>query len=110
MTLGGDSEGRVEDLGGNAEGHPKTISTIETVVSIMPTTITVDVRTKERLADYKLGDWTYDSVLNMLMDKVSIEDISAEHIREHYRRLGDFKGVTKEKFKKRVEERLRTGG
>lgn len=75
----------------------------------MPTTITVDLKTKERLADYKFGDVSYDEVLNMLMDKVSIEDISAEHIREHYRRLGDFKGVTKEEFKKRLEERLKSG-
>jgi vacuolar-type H+-ATPase subunit C/Vma6 len=92
------------------QGPTKVIFTIETIVSIMSTTITVEMKTKERLADYKLGGWTYDDVLNMLMDKVSIEDISAEHVKEHYRRLGDFKGVTKEKFKKRLEERLRSGG
>lgn len=75
----------------------------------MPTTITIDVETKKRLADYKLGGWTYDDVLNMIMDRVSIEDISAEHIREHYRRLGDFEGLTKEEFRKRLEKRLKSG-
>lgn len=44
----------------------------------------------------------------MSMDKVSIEDISAEHIREHYRRLDDFKGLSKEEFKKRLQKRLRS--
>ena len=76
----------------------------------MATTITIDEKTKQRLVDYKLGDWTYDDVLNMLMDEVSIEDISIEHIREHYRRLDDFKGVNKEEFKKRFEKRLKGGG
>jgi len=61
----------------------------------MPTTITINKTTKERLSDYKFGDWTFDDVLNMLMDKISIEDISAEHIKEHYRRLADFKGFLK---------------
>jgi hypothetical protein len=70
----------------------------------MATTITVDDKTKQRLADYKLGDWTYDDVLNMLMDKISIEDISEEHIREHYRRLKDFKAVSKEDFKQRFKK------
>jgi hypothetical protein len=74
----------------------------------MATTITVDDKTKQRLADYKLGDWTYDDVLNMLMDKISIEDISEEHIREHYRRLKDFKGITKDKFKQRYKKQKKT--
>ena len=74
----------------------------------MVTTITLDMKTKERLADYKYGDMTYDEVLNMLMDKVSIEDISAEHIKEHYRRLDDFKGLSKEEFKKRLQKRLKS--
>ena len=85
----------------------KVIYTIKTIVSIMATTITIDARTKERLADYKLGDLTYDDVLNMIMDRVNIEDITAEHIREHYRRLGDFKGLSKEDFKKRLSRRLK---
>jgi hypothetical protein len=74
----------------------------------MVTTITLDVKTKERLADYKYGDMTYDEVLNMLMDKVSIEDISMEHIKEHYRRLKDFKGISKKEFKKRLQKRLKS--
>jgi len=38
----------------------------------------------------------FDEVLNMFMDKVSIEDISAKHIPEHYQRLFEFKCVPKE--------------
>jgi hypothetical protein len=75
----------------------------------MATTITINKATRDRLADYKLGDWTFDDVLNMLMDQVSIEDISAEHIREHYRRLADFKGISKEDFRKRLKKRLKQG-
>jgi hypothetical protein len=70
----------------------------------MATTITVRERTKARLTGYRFGDWTFDDILNMLMDRVSIEDISAEHIREHYRRLGDFKGVGMEEFKARAKK------
>jgi len=77
---------------------------IETIVLIMPTTITISDKTKGRLSDYKFGDWTFDDVLNMLMDKVPIEDISAEHIKEHYRRLADFKGISKEGFKSRMKK------
>jgi hypothetical protein len=74
----------------------------------MVTTITIEIKTKERLADYKYGDMTYDDLLNMLMDKVAIEDISAEHIREHYRRLDDFKGLSKKEFEKRLRKKLRS--
>lgn len=86
-----------------------TLISIKTIVLIMPTTITINERTKERLSDYKFGDWTFDNVLNMLMDKVSIEDVSAEHIREHYRRLADFKGISKEEFKSRIKKRASRG-
>ena len=85
-----------------------TINTINIIVSIMATTITVEVKTKERLADYKYGDMTYDNLLNMLMDKIAIEDISAEHIREHYRRLDDFKGLSKAEFEKRLRKKLKS--
>lgn len=70
----------------------------------MPTTITINDITKERLSDYKLGDWTFDDVLNMLMNKVSLEDVSAEHIEEHYRRLANFKGVSKNDFISRINK------
>ncbi len=30
----------------------------------MPTTITINEKTKERLSDYKFGDWIFDTVLN----------------------------------------------
>ncbi len=82
---------------------------IVTIALIMPTTITIKEKTKERLSDYKFGDWTFDDVLNMLMDKISIEDISAEHIKEHYRRLADFKGISKEEFKSRIKKRASNG-
>ena len=82
---------------------------IKTIVLIMPTTITISNKTKERLSDYKFGDWTFDEVLNMLMDRVSIEDISAEHIKEHYRRLADFKGISKEEFRSRMRKRASGG-
>ncbi|MFO7991117.1 MAG: hypothetical protein R6U61_02345 [Thermoplasmata archaeon] len=75
----------------------------------MPTTITVKKDTKKRLSDYKMGSWTYDDVLQMLMDHVSLKDISAEHLEEHYRRLEDFKGVSKEEFKKHLKKRLTQG-
>lgn len=74
------------------------------------TTITIHASTKKRLADYKWGDKTYDDVLNLLMDRVSLEDISREHIREHYRRLGSFEGVPKDEFKARVLRKRKPGG
>jgi hypothetical protein len=88
----------------------KDINIIETIKTIMATTITIHEGTKARLADYKLGDWTFDDILNMLMDRVRIEDISAEHIKEHYRRLSDFQGVSNEKLKKRLAKKLRSDG
>ena len=72
----------------------------------MSTTITINDKTKARLADYKFGDWTYDDVLTMLMNKVSIEDISAQHIEEHYRRLSEFQGISKKEFKARIKNRI----
>ena len=66
------------------------------------TTITIRGETKRRLADYKFGDQTYDDVLNLLMSHVGIEDLSQEHIKEHYARLRDFQGVPKGEFKARV--------
>lgn len=86
-----------------------TLISIKTIVSIMPTTITINEKTKERLSDYKLGNWTFDDVLNMLMNRVSIEDVSAEHIKEHYYRLADFKGIPKEEFKSRIKKRASSG-
>ena len=66
------------------------------------TTISLQRHTKERLDDYKMGNMTYDELLNIFMEKVTIEDISDEHIKEHYERLNTFRGVTKEEFKKRM--------
>ncbi|MFO8109924.1 MAG: hypothetical protein R6U17_05315 [Thermoplasmata archaeon] len=64
---------------------------------------TIDKKTKVRSADYKLGDRAYDEVLQLLMDNVSPEDVTAEHLRKHYRRLDDFKGLSKEDFKERLK-------
>ena len=75
----------------------------------MATTITVTERTKARLSGYRFGDSTFDDILNMLMDRVPIEDISADHIRDHYRRLSDFKGLDKEEFRSRMKKRLAGG-
>jgi len=86
-----------------------SLLSIKTIVLIMPTTITINEKTKERLSDYKFGDWTFDEVLNMLMNRVPIEDISAEHIKEHYRRLAEFKGISKEEFKSRMKKRTSSG-
>ncbi len=75
----------------------------------MSTTITINEKTKNRLSDYKFGDWTFDDVLNMFMDKVSIEDVSVEHIKEHYRRLADFKGISKDEFISRIKKTSSSG-
>ena len=74
------------------------------------TTITVRAETKKRLADYKLGDQTFDDVLNLLMSRVEIEDITADHVREHYRRLQDFQGIPKDEFKRRLAKATSRGG
>ncbi len=104
-------EAQIEDLKRLLEIYitSVTLLSITTIVLIMPTTITINEKTKERLSDYKFGDWTFDDVLNMLMDKISIEDISAEHIKEHYRRLANFKGISKEEFKSRMKKRASSG-
>jgi len=73
------------------------------------TTITVRTSTKKRLSDYKWGDRTYDDVLNVLMDRVPLEDISREQVREHYRRLKTFEGVSREEFKAKVKVRRPSG-
>ncbi len=83
------------------------MTAIATVLAI--TTITVRASTRKRLADYKWGGRTYDDVLNMLMDRVPIEDVSRDQIREHYRRLKTFRGVTKEEFKAKLGAGRKSG-
>jgi len=61
------------------------------------------------MSDYKWGDRTYDDVLNVLMDRVPLEDISREQVREHYRRLKTFEGVSREEFKAKVKVRRPSG-
>lgn len=73
---------------------------------LMQTTITISDKTRARLADYRLGNLTYDDVLNLFMDRVDLEDISVEHVLEHYRRLADFKGVPAEEVQARIAKRL----
>lgn len=80
------------------------------IVSIVTvTTITIRTSTKKRLSDYKWGDRTYDDILNMLMDRVSLEDVSREQVREHYRRLESFEGIPRKEFKARVQARRKSG-
>ena len=81
----------------------KTINIIKTIITIMTTTISIAEKTKVRLNDYKMGNMTYDDLLNVFMDAISIEDIAKEHIEEHYKRLKTFKAVSKNDFKKRLK-------
>ncbi|MBI5000196.1 MAG: hypothetical protein HZB92_01520 [Euryarchaeota archaeon] len=74
------------------------------------TTISVRPETKDRLSDYKLGEQSYDQILNYLMDNVALEDVSREHLKRHYERLKSFDGVSKEEFKKRALRRLSANG
>ena len=67
-------------------------------VKIMTTTITVREETKKRLDNYKIGEMTYDDLLNYLMDTIPTEDIAKEDIEEHYRRLETFKPLSKDDF------------
>ena len=48
--------------------------------------------TFERLRAYKMGDATFDALLNELMDAVPIEKVAARAVREHKRRMKTFKG------------------
>ena len=68
----------------------------------MVTTISIKGITKTRLNDYKMGNMTYDDLMNFFMDAISIEEIAEEHIKEHYARLTTFRGVPLEAFKKRL--------
>lgn len=45
-------------------------------------TIPVRPETHERLTGYKLGDATYDDVVNGLMDMVPLEEFLAQHVAE----------------------------
>lgn len=80
------------------------------VLVIAMTTITIRPETKQRLADYKFGGLTYDEVLNLLMDHVAIEDIHKEHLKEHYRRLETFRGISKDEFRRQLQESQSRGG
>ena len=70
----------------------------------MATTITIGHGTKDRLDDYKVGGMTYDDLLNSFMNSTPLEDFLEDHIKEHYRRLKDFKGIKKDDFKKRIKD------
>jgi len=69
----------------------------------MTTTVSINKQTKERLEFYKMGNMTYDELLNYFMDVISIEDVSKKHIEEHYKRLKTFDGISKDEFKKRLK-------
>lgn len=55
-------------------------------------TIPVKPSTWVRLKDYKMGDATYDEVLNQLMDALPLEKVSKRFLAEHDRRLKEFQG------------------
>jgi predicted CopG family antitoxin len=68
-------------------------------------TIPVRPTTWRRLMDYKMGEATFDDVLNELMDNVPIEVFSKKLIEEHNRRLRTFEGRSWRKVKDEIEAR-----
>jgi hypothetical protein len=68
-------------------------------------TIPVRPSTWRRLIDYKMGEATFDDVLNELMNNVPIEVFSEKIIEEHYRRLRTYKGRPWRKVKDEIEAR-----
>jgi len=68
-------------------------------------TIPVRPTTWRRLMDYKMGEATFDDVLNELMDNVPIEVFSKKLIEEHNRRLRTFEGRSWLKVKDDIEAR-----
>jgi len=62
-------------------------------------TIPVRPSTWKRLKDYRMGDATFDEVLNDLMDKVPLEVFSEKLIKEHNERLRTFEGRSWRKVK-----------
>jgi len=68
-------------------------------------TIPVRPSTWRRLMDYKMGEATFDDVLNELMDNVPIEVFSKRLIEEHYQRLRTFEGRPWRKVKDELEAR-----
>lgn len=55
-------------------------------------TVAMRRRTFERLQDYKWGGATFDEVLNDLMDRQPLEEVTEEVLREHRRSLRGFQG------------------
>ncbi len=80
------------------EDSMETINIMESIETIMATTISIKEETKARLDDYKMGNTTYDELLNYFMDEVDIDDVAKEHIEEHKRRMKDFRGVPMDEF------------
>jgi hypothetical protein len=68
-------------------------------------TVPVRPSTWRRLMDYKMGEATFDDVLNELMDNVPIEVFSKNLIAEHYKRLRTFEGRPWRKVKDEIEAR-----
>ncbi len=71
----------------------------------MATTITIKESTKARLDDYKMGRTTYDDLLNSFMDEIDLEDVTKNHLEEHYRRLADFRPITMDELIKHLKEK-----
>jgi hypothetical protein len=55
-------------------------------------TVAMRPETYARLKAYKMGNTTYDKVLNQLMDALPLEEVSEAEIKEIRRRMKDIKG------------------
>jgi len=67
-------------------------------------TIPVRPSTWKRLRDYRMGDATFDAVLNELMDNVPLEVFSKKLIEEHYERMKTFEGRSWRKVKNDLKD------
>ena len=67
-------------------------------------TIPVKAGTWQRLKDYKMGDSTYDEILNDLMDSVPLEVFTKKVLKEHKKRLKEFKGRSWRKVKEDLND------
>jgi len=67
-------------------------------------TIPVRPSTWTRLRDYRMGDATFDAVLNELMDNVPLEVFSKKLIQEHNKRMRTFEGRSWRKVKNDLKD------
>ena len=67
-------------------------------------TIPVKATTWKRLKDYRMGDTTYDDILNALMDNVPLEVFTKKVLKEHQKRLKSLKGRNWRKVKEDLND------